>query len=363
MKKSVKIFMLVCGIIFVIGLVSATIGLAGNGLNPLLKQMGGGVYTSEDLETKTVDVDKYNSIKLDLKYSDVEFVDSKEYKVECTYIADYKMQSVESKNGKLTISDADSMENQNGLISLSPSHENQKITVYLPLNKTLTEGNINIEEGDIFVANNESLRIDNLWLCNIYGDINLQGFVGATAEIRASDGSVDLSKSKIGELTTSNSYGDINLAGVTANNIKISSADGSINLEKAVANNIVIEEEYGDIQMQGIKAKSVIAEIDDGDISAKGIKVTKALKLTSEYGGINVSGVIKGKTKIETEDGEIKLNINGNKRDYGFSLEAEDGASFVDGKEYGTVLSGEGKAPANNLELKAESGDITLNFK
>ena len=301
------------------------IGLAVGGAILLAAAVGAGVtylVRKANTVTQTYDLDKtFNSIKVDVETSDIEFVKSNEGigKVICTEAKDYK-HIVVVENETLKVSFDHKYRLNFGF--MSPDF---KVQIYVPssteysLEIVHTTGNLDIGEDFTF---------SDVKVTGSTGNNKIQSNVKNTVNVKCSTGRIYLAnmnptsifiESSTGEssLKDINCSGDITMQSTTgrkvfdnvkAKNLQVKSSTGSTRLSDVIiASKLDIDSTTGDVDIKKSDATEINIKLTTGDVNAEFL-TSKIVYAKSNTGDVDVpKSTTGGLCSIETRTGSIKV--------------------------------------------------------
>lgn len=219
MKKSMRVFLTICGIVICVGLILGIAGLALGGIQGLAGvearvpwiSFGGG-----EVQEQSVKVEDFSSIDLESDFADVEFIEGKSFAVEMSYNKKYDVPKVEVKNGTLVITPGSGNYTWFSFDPFGVDTE-PKLRIYYPKGTdfqqiklqndmgNVTISNINAEKME-FSTSSGSLNMDNITVDYMKLDMDMgtvQGrriSTGKGADAQIDTGSLDLSGSLAGTI-------------------------------------------------------------------------------------------------------------------------------------------------------------------
>lgn len=240
-----KTFLIICGIVFGLGIILSVAGIALGGITQMEKIEEKVPWInfgeSGSIETKEWDVKDASSVDVDMSCGDVTILQGDTFRVETTFDKE-EVPQVSSENGKL-----------------------------------------------IIVGGNEKN----------HPSIDLDVFEAAGNERRAVKIYIPKGK-KFDKVNISSQLGDIALNGVTIKNLTINNSDGNASLNKIIADKVDIESEWGDIEGNNLQSKGLAINSSCGDIELTGTFRGKT-KITNELGDIDIETTIsKAQYSIDT---------------------------------------------------------------
>ena len=154
--RKLKRFMCVCGIILIVGIITAITGVALGGFNDLAKIDKKIPYI--DLGYKEMHAENYQyedlkSIEVDYDYCDIKVVEGDTFKVDVRYYENDPMPQVAEENGVLKITSAGEKKSFADIDIFGDSHVDPEIVITCPSAKELSNLLINTDYGDVYLLN------------------------------------------------------------------------------------------------------------------------------------------------------------------------------------------------------------------
>jgi len=249
MSKGRRNFLIVCGIVFVVGMFMALAGVALGGAKVVAEETGFIGNKSMNMYIKTVKVKAFENVNVVSNNSDVQFVENNEngYKVECTYPKNKEAQSAIVSGKTLKINDENS-ENDSNMGFTFGKHSWPKVTVYYPAGTTM-------------------------------GEIAVEG--------KVSD--IEMGNMKATDVSLRSNYGDIKGNELTADKLKIFDKSGDVKLSNIAIKKLNITSKYGDVGLSNAVVGTGAIELKCGDIKGTSIN-SKGLAIKSKYASAKIAG-------------------------------------------------------------------------
>lgn len=146
-----------------------------------------------------------------------------------------------------------------------------------------------------------------------------------------------------------------------AKKIKIDSGTGKITLEDLSTDYLQINGGVGEINGQNITAKAVKAKGGVGDMTFRDVNFTD-VDFDNGVGDLEIDGIIIGKSEFECGVGNIKLNINGNRKDYALIFDDNLGSIRVNGQKVSSEYRDSFSAK-HTISIDGGVGDVKIDFK
>ena len=177
-NNKLKIFIIVCVVVFLTGLAATLTGLALHGWRDLDKLPGEWhIYEgSGDTDTYTLSGNdaKFEAMDLNLAFCDVEFKQGDEYKVELTYDAKMDRPDTSIENGTLNVTTSDEH-----FISGEEDGFTMRVEITVPEGTTLTDAELTLDACQVDLS---ELDAKNLDLNMDIGELNIDGLTFETAK-------------------------------------------------------------------------------------------------------------------------------------------------------------------------------------
>ena len=302
MKRTAKIWLIIAGVLVVLGPVLIVGALAGVGFD--VEKLGG-----ETFKTATYDVGAtFDEIAVDIDGIDVSFAPAQDdaCKVVCT-ASEHQTNTVDVEDGTLRIRSAGTQAWYEQVLHFS--FREPCMTVYLPqaAYDTLT---VRSDTGDLSIPGGFSfgeIKIDGN-----DGDFSCAAAVNGDVDIRLDSGNVKLNNAVCeGNVIVQTDTGNVKLKGLTCAGINVESSTGNVELVDTLAKNgsFRIRNSTGNVQFKGSDAQEITVETDTGNVT--GSLLSEKIFITqSSTGNISVPPSTKGgKCEITTSTGNIELKI------------------------------------------------------
>ena len=298
MTKRTKNLLIIGGILIIVGLVAALIGLIS------IKFDFSKLDRSSYVTNNHVLNDSFDDIIINSNTADIEFFLSTDgqNKVECFESEKEKHQVIVSNN-KLEINVTNK---QKWYDYIGFNFKTPTVKIYLNKNTfnnlIINEdtGNINISKEFCFTSINIKASTGNvichansLELTKIHlstGNVELNGLTSKIIDIDASTGDICLNNIISSNIKINLSTGKTTLTNVQTNILLSDGSTGDIILNNVIGSKFMIERSTGDVKFNKSDAQEIYIETDTGDVDLPSI----------------MSG---GKCVIETDTGDIKISI------------------------------------------------------
>lgn len=162
MSNKLKIFIIVCAVVFLTGLAATLTGMALHGWRDLDKLPGdwhvGWNINEGSGNTKTYTLSgndaKFEEMDLNLALCDVEFAQGDEYRVELTYEAEMNRPDISIENGTLSVTTSDEH-----FISGDESGFTMKLEITVPEGTSLSEADLTMDACQVDISDLDSKNL------------------------------------------------------------------------------------------------------------------------------------------------------------------------------------------------------------
>lgn len=277
MKKGLKNFLMLCGILVIVGIIFTCIGYALGGVPNV--SLGKWNVISLNFNNHRLDdyiakedknIDDFRNIKVDTDFYDIELIPSSEYRVKYTYIEDLKVPKISVENGTLYFK-AEDNDDKSFLKFFNNDKQRLSLKIFYPKEKKFEKIDIDNGLGNVKVA---ELNCDSL-------DMN-----------------IDL---------------------------------GAIKLIDVIAQNTNLDLELGDIETENLISEGIIIDNEKGNVELGG-KLAGKTEIECEMGNVEIE------TSLSQEEYNYSLNINlGNVTVNGTTIEFGSVSNFVEAENDITV--------------------------
>ncbi len=222
MSKKLKIFIIVCVVVFLTGLAATITGLALHGWKDVYNVPGNWHINLNAENSKTLllegDAAKFHSLDVDMTMCQVKIVQGDQYKVELKYNSQMPKPDMKIKNGMLTIQTEDT-------IRLEDDDENFAIElqITIPKGTTLKEASLDMNFGQMEIS---ALHANALDLSVNAGELTAKGLAFDEADIDVSFCSGDIEM--VGEEADYDYDVDTNLSTVYLNHEEVNNMEKSV---------------------------------------------------------------------------------------------------------------------------------------
>lgn len=143
--------------------------------------------------------------------------------------------------------------------------------------------------------------------------------------------------------------------------IEIDSNLGDIDISDIKAETLNLQLDLGDIKFTNLIMDTVDVDLNLGDVSTENIQ-TKNLTINNQMGDLSVKGTLTGQNSFETEMGDIKVETTLQKEKYALYLDSNLGDVKVDG----VGMNGDYQVDNNSgniINASTTAGDIKVKFQ
>lgn len=300
MKKGLKIVLITCVILFILGGIFIAVGLANGGsmayyIDYKNHKISSAVET--ELVSSNDQLDAFNEFDIDVDAAKVTIVKGDSYNVEYKL---YKREntSINVENGKLVITTKSEKNTIN--FGLFTDDQNPYIKITIPENAELSNGKINTDAGSVIL---NDLNMKDLSLGVDYGEVEIKDSSFNNLDIETNAGSVTFDNVKAEKSAINTDYGDVNITGTEVGDIKLDMDAGDLDVDSTKLDNIEIDGDYGDVDLKLIGEKADYefrVSVDAGEISVDGEK--EGTKYNSNEGKDK-------KIKIDVDAGDVDIEF------------------------------------------------------
>jgi len=248
---------------------------------------------------------------------------------------------------------------QNTRVKLEPSYDNKVHLTYYEndvLYYTVKES----EDGRLTVTMNDQMKwYDYVFnIENVYYEFTIaipDNYAG-DIRLKTSNGDVDISDTKAGNLTLITSNSRITSENLTvAGDMKLDNSNGKISVSDVIVNGgITCETSNSEISLSGSAGESISAKNSNGAIVLNNLTAREELIAETSNSDISMDSVSAGASIVcNTSNGSIEGDIFGKLSDFTVSAKTSNGSSNLP-----THMEGGDK----KLELKTSCGNISVDF-
>ena len=300
MKKGLKIVLITCVILFILGGIFIAVGIANGGSMAYYIDYKNHKISSS-VETELISgndqLDAFSEFDIDVDAAKVTIVKGDSYNVEYKL---YKREntSINVENGKLVITTK--IEKNTFNFDIFSDDQNPYIKITIPENAELSNGKINTDAGSVILSN---LDMKDLSLGADYGEVEIKDSSFNNLDIETNAGSVTFDNVKAEKAVINTDYGDVNITGTEVGDIKLDMDAGDLDVDSTKLDNIEIDGDYGDVELKLIGEKADYefrVSVDAGKISVDGEK--EGTKYNSNEGKDK-------KIKIDVDAGDVDIDF------------------------------------------------------
>ncbi|MBQ3284429.1 MAG: DUF4097 family beta strand repeat protein [Ruminococcus sp.] len=296
MSRTAKIWLIIAGILVVLGPILIVCATAANGN-----------FGKQEYKTVAHEVGStFDQIAVDTNVTDITIAtaDEKQCKVICAEPVKMK-HTAQVENGTLVICSSDTRKWYENLFSFT--FKNPKITVFLPQTEYASL-QINARTGDVRIPS--GFTFDTLTVNGSTADVECSADA-TDLNIKLTTGNVVLHDTEAGKAAIETSTGNIRFDSVTAKgNISVKATTGDITLKDTIAeNDLRIQSSTGCVRFEGCDASDISVKTSTGDVTGY-LLSDKVFITATSTGDVNVPKTTSGgKCEITTSTGDIQFDI------------------------------------------------------
>ncbi len=327
MKRGMKRFLTICGIVICAGIgLSLTGWLLGGteGLSDVEEKMPWISFGGQGQEVRTLDVDAFSSIDLEGDMDNVTFVEDETFAVEMHYDKKLGAPMVKVKDGTLVIK--------------SQSKKNWWLDFNIFAKRSYAEMEINIHYP-------KETAFHDIHLANDIGDTNLKGIEMENLTINADAGDVALEQiTASGDICLDMDLGDADLKDIQTDTLEISGDSGDVSMERVAADHLKLDMDLGSVDGRDMRTKGADIQMDSGDLQ--------------------LAGTLAGTTKVIADMGDCTLKTDLGKDTYRtVAVMLDLGDCSIDGKDVGSSYTVVNDRAKNQIVVEANDGDVDIDFR
>lgn len=348
LKKLTKISL----IILPIGVLLLIIGLCSGGkFNYAIDMNNKKMYVAEEGEhtsvSKTLEVDAFNELEMDIDVAEVEIKQGDDYCVSYN-LEKWSVPTVEVKDQKLTVSNADKQTTHIGFqfdifgFHIGPhvwDDEGNKITITVP----------------------EDVELNDLKLIVSSGNISIEKIQIADYSIEAESGEVILSNTELGKGSIFAKYGNVEFKQIEGKKCLLNMESGSGAFEDVKLEQLDLNAEYGNVEFDKTEILTLMIENSSGEVRLNQFK-GDTMDIVAEYGNISIDETTAANLKLVCESGETNVKLIGNLEDYNLDIEVESGDLEINGEEQGEKVNRE-TGKSKSVTIANEYGNVDLEIR
>jgi DUF4097 and DUF4098 domain-containing protein YvlB len=336
MRKTKKLMLLsIC--LIVLGITMAIIGLLSGGRGSIvLGKDGLEIYDRANIIKENKELEKFNDVKIDVDFGDIEVIKSDKYAIEVEYNEEVEELTYKVENEKLTVSN-----NRWGKMSFSMGFidNNTLVKVYIPENAVLNNLDIQNKSGNLIVDN---VEVKNSNINCDFGNATINNITGDKINLTGKSGKVYSKNLKLEELVLYVDFGDVILENINTTTLESNLKSGKLDIKKLTANNAKINSDFGDVKGNQL--------------------VTNGLLVRAKSGEINIDGELKGNNTLDCDFGDITIKTSLAKNEYSYKVDMDFGTNKIDGKEVEGDVEEINIGASNDFNINCKSGDLKIDF-
>jgi len=371
------------GCAMVLGLVLAVIGFF-SGASLTNVTFGKNGFQVADTTPHTINqenLDVFNSMDLDIKDGNVEFVPSDHYGVLITYFGDEDQYSCTEKSGTLIINDKKSQSDISFFnFGFSPLTSQNTVKIYMP--KTAVFQNIKIKNsyGDLaagnFTSNSTDIQLP-------FGKLSLTNADCGTASFTLGNGESRLQNIKTNSLIFKNSFGRSSFENITVaseGKAKIDAQNGSVSINNFNAGFLELNDSFGGVTLNTLNLSQFKSKIGNGALKIENSSIETS-EIEDSFGGIYITGLesngasiksgngkivlegaLKGKNIIQSNLGGVSVKTSVEQSKCSYNLSSKLGDVKLNGEKIGSnkVQSTDSEI---SLSISSNNGSVSLDFQ
>lgn len=263
MRKKMKVFLLICGIVVGIGVIFSVAGLAAGGIQGLARIQEKVPWISfgpEKMQSQSYECQPFSSVDLSSGAVDVRFAESDSWRVEVLYAQRRGAPSVEVKNQTLIIKPSAENGKQVYLSFYNGSDEDESITIYYP----------------------QGTKFDQIKADSDMGDITLGNVAAQSVQIETNAGDVELSEITADTFRLVSDMGDVNGTALSTKAADIQTNAGELELSGTFSGTTNISCDMGDCTFSTQLSKetyTIEADADAGDCEVDGLEANGSYRV------------------------------------------------------------------------------------
>lgn len=427
MNRILKRIAIISCVLLVCGIVCMVMGTGlGGQLNYAFNFKNHKVYVPTDEEMqyvdKTMDVEAFDSVDVELGNVDVEMRQGENYQVQY-HLTSWDKPVIEVKDRKLVIRNEEDKTAtfgwSFGIFGLqigSPSQKEQKkMIVTIPENVKLENMKLNSEFGDINMsdlqmescdikADSGALSLDNIEAVNAtilseFGNVTVNNMTGEMNTITANSGDCGLDEVQSNQLNVTAEYGKVKLNEIKAEELVVDAASGDVLLANVSADivdivaeygdvtmdvlngdtctieaqsgkceldtihlvNLMLDAEYGNVNLSEIEVDKIVVDADSGNITCRDL-IAKLSEWKAEYGNVSIENATINDVNIVCESGNCEVDLIGNVEEYDKDITVDAGNLKINGEEQGSKYKSMSEKE-KSIVVQSEYGDVNLQIK
>lgn len=249
-----------------------------------------GIFNGTKVVETRVDLEPFQSIKLDADVADFTIVEADGYSAAYKYPEKYTING-KVENGVLNIkvkgNDAFYLNFDNAGIRPADT----KLTVYVPEGTKLDSIDLEINAGNITISDRiiDSVKVD----CDA-ANLELSEITSDKVNVKADAGNVEISDSVFGDTQIDTSAGRVSLKDTSLGDLTVKTNMGDVNLDKVIFKKGSVNSNLGEVDVNG-DFEELKVDNNMGAINVDNEKIADAkVELSIDLGEIVVNGDNKG---------------------------------------------------------------------
>lgn len=317
---------------------------------------------AEDYVEKTLDMDTFSKIQLNVSATNVEIKKGEDFQISY-YLPKDEIPSIEVKGQELKVTGKD-LHSQNFTVGFfqwdweEDSSKKDWIVITVPEDAEPLEASLNVECGDIRL---QDMVFESVDICADYGDIDVSDVTSECADISAESGDITLKNIKWKDGNIINEYGDLVVESASVEKAVLDWGSGDCKLEKLEIDDLHLMNEYGEVVMGQSVVNSCKIDNESGEVKIEDCE-GEMLELNVSYADIRIDTSIWNHIQAICESGDVEINLIGELSAYDLNLTTESGEININGEECGEKC----KNVANrekSISIENEFGDVDIFVK
>lgn len=271
MKKSMRTFLTICGIVIGVGLILGIAGLALGGIQGLPGVEARVPWISfgsgHGIEEQSVDVEPFESIDLESDMAEVQLIEGNKFAVEMSYDKEDSAPQVEVKNGTLFITPGPDRHTWVNF-DLFGSREETRLKIYYPKGTNFTVVKIQNDMGTVTAAD---LTAKTIELSTDTGDMELDRITADYMDLDVDMGSIKGKQIKTRKGADADiDTGSLELSGRLAGTINVICDMGNCRLATNLPKNdysLEVENDMGECTIDGQKLEGNYPNLKEGALN------------------------------------------------------------------------------------------------
>ena len=367
MKKGLKYCIITCLCLIAAGSALVGIGILNGGtvsyrVDFKNRKLMTRTYNSEDYIEKTIDVDNFSKLQLNVDTTDVEIRKGNSYQVFYNLPKD-EIPSIEVKDQTLTVSGEKNGSSHFSTVCILNIGEYDvedlnTIIITVPEDAEILEAGVSVESGDIQL---KDMVCDTIDISGDNGEIEVSNVTSDYANISSESGDISLENVKLKDCNVVNEYGELLVDTIVGEKAVFDCDSVECELKNLEINNLRMSNKYGEVVMEESTAN--ICEIDGESTEIK-MEDCKGdvLHVDAEYGDVVIEKSMWNQIQTICESGEVEIGLIEKLSEYDLDLTSECGEININGKDNGEKckdISNREKC----ISVENEYGDVNISIK